>query len=104
MTTIKELAKKVFEGDENAVLMLKGLESTTKMSVQLEVDELKRQNGMMPEAEAKWTADDVAASMKKINDDLVAAERRQAELIRERAEAEREQKIKATRAWVASGK
>lgn len=103
MTTIKELAAKVFAGDENAILMVQGLESTTKMSVQLEVDELKRQNGMMPEEKAKWTTDDVAASMKKINDDLLQAEKRQAELIREREEAEREQKIKATRAWVANG-
>lgn len=103
MTTIKELAAKVFAGDENAILMVQGLESTTKMSVQLEVDELKRQNGLMPEENAKWTTDDVAASMKKINDDLLQAEKRQAELIREREEAEREQKIKATRAWVANG-
>lgn len=104
MTTIKELAKKVFEGDENAILMVRGLGSTTKISVQLEVDELKREHGLMPEEKPKWTADEVAASLKKMNDDLLAAEHRKAELIREREEAEREQKIKAMRAWVASGK
>ena len=104
MTTIKELAKKVFEGDENAILMVKGLESTTKMSVQLEVDELKQQNGLMPEVKPKWTTDEVAEGLKRLNDELVAAERRKAELIREREEAEREQKIKAMRAWVGSGK
>lgn len=104
MTTIKELAAKVFAGDENAILMVQGLESTTKMSVQLEVDELKRQNGMMPEETPRWTTDDVAEGLKRLNDELVAAERRKAELIREREEAEREQKIKAMRAWVGSGK
>lgn len=100
MKVFKELAEKVLAGDEKAVLLVQGLEPLAKMNIQLEINELKEQRGLMTEAKPSYDDETVAESLKNMNEEYREMERRKSQLFFDRQEAEREQKLKAARALI----